>query len=32
MHVTQKINILANDMLGEAALELYKALEEKYPT
>ena len=29
MHVTQKINILANDMLGEAASELYKALEER---
>ena len=29
MHVTQKINILANDMLGQAALELYKALEER---
>ena len=28
MHVTQKINILANEMLGEAGLELYKALEE----
>jgi len=29
MHVTQKINILANDMLSEAALELFKALEER---
>ena len=29
MHVTQKINTLANDMLGQAALELYKALEER---
>ena len=29
MHVTQKINILANDMLSEAALDLYKAFEEK---
>ena len=29
MHVTQKINILANEMLGEAGLELYKALEER---
>jgi hypothetical protein len=29
MHVTQKINILANDMLGDAGLELYKALEER---
>ena len=29
MHVTQKINTLANDMLGEAASELYKALEER---
>jgi hypothetical protein len=28
MHVTQKINIIANEMLGEAGLELYKALEE----
>ena len=27
MHVTQKINILANEMLGEAGLDLYKALE-----
>ena len=29
MHVTQKINILANEMLGDAGLELYKALEER---
>ena len=29
MHITQKINILANEMLGEAGLELYKALEER---
>ena len=29
MHVTQKINILANEILGEAGLELHKALEER---
>ena len=29
MHVTQKINILANEMLGEAGFELHKALKER---
>ena len=29
MHVTQKINILANEVLGEAGLKLYAEFQEK---